>query len=168
MVAGCGLERAATLRQFDQERECHGRWARNYAGGNWVDRHSNRCSRRCLDGRAKLEPAHGAKYPPGIPAGVLAIWSAGWAVFFIVYTAVLFAGMALAGVRHGASMLLTIRFVLWCPTGAMVIVLNLELQYGVTRVRCGRGTPRVSPASGSRLRRPSDSTCTTSCGWTIS
>jgi hypothetical protein len=68
---------------------------------------------------------------PGFAAGKLAIWAVGVAAFFIVYTAIFFAGMAIAGVGYGASPGLTALFVIWCVGGAVTAILNLFLHYWV-------------------------------------
>lgn len=99
---------------------------------------------------------------PGLRAGELAIWAVGSAVFFIVYTLVLFGGMAIAGVGYGASPILTGLFVVWCVGCIASAVLNLLLHYWVVprEVRAGYTTgyrvhqevDYVDPSTGYVLR----------------
>lgn len=79
---------------------------------------------------------------PGLRAGQLAIWVVGSAVFFIVYTLILFGGMAIAGVGYGASPILTGLFVAWGVGGIASAVLNLLLHCWVVprEVRAGYTT----------------------------
>lgn len=78
----------------------------------------------------------------GPRAGKLAIWVAGGAAIFVLYTIVLFVGMAVAGVGYGASPVIAVFFVLWGVFGCAVAGLNLYMHFRVVprEVRAGYTT----------------------------